>query len=758
MSAFSVASSDQISGVQNFYPTRDTRTVAKRREAVQATFHAPRSGKIHVTLAVMPAPLFKRFAPPSAPVKKQPSPAPVRNEVIEASSPTAPTTHAVTNSIHAPVEEAIALDSPKPSKKPKKRKREADVANDQDEEVSKKHKNIFSKFEKAAKLAEARNQQGEDETTDEAKEQEVLHDLEPMPQPAPIPEPVYEPTFSTLPPWLAQPTTVEASKTVPFTELGVDPFFAKTLQKQGFKDALAVQTALLPMLHAGFDQHLGDICVSAKTGSGKTLAYLLPIIEQLKDRTVPVLSAIVVVPSRQLVNQALQVAEELCAGTKIKVGTALGNVAFATEQKQLIKLRPQYDPRRARELNEKASRQYQTGSTERGGLYEDLKNMPLDHVPQYDSSVDILICTPGRLVEHIENTTGFLLNSVRWLVIDEADQLLNQNFQGWANVLMDALHGETPLDLMNAQERIQRRERDANSIWSVALPARRQLTKVVLSATMERDVTKLGTLRLKRPKLVVVQDEAAEVQTLDHEDDVFELPSTLEEFAVHVGDGSNKPLHLLYVLLNYVFPGSQTASESLSESSSSDSSSDSDSDSGDASVSQQTGRVLIFTKSTESASRLSHLLSVLMPNFKNYIKTMTRALTADASRKLLKSFSSGATKILIASDAASRGLDIPDISHVINYDLPTSITSYVHRVGRTARAGKAGEAWTLFTKTEAAWFLKQVAKGDRIKRGSKKVKRMEWKESTVTAGGRKKAYRTALKQLENAVTGSTGAE
>ena len=170
-------------------------------------------------------------------------------------------------------------------------------------------------------------------------------------------------------------------------------------------------------------------------------------------------------------------------------------------------------------------------------------------------------------------------------------------------------------------------------------------------------------------------------------------------------------------------------------------------------MSTQQSRVLIFTKSTESASRLSHLLSVLEPTFKNYLKTMTRALTADASRKLLKSFGTGAIKILIASDAASRGLDIPSITHVINYDIPTSITSYVHRVGRTARASKSGQAWTLFTKTEAAWFLKQVATGERIKRGNKKVRRMQWKESTVTADGRKQAYRAALKQLETAVTG-----
>lgn len=705
----------------------------------------------------MPAPLFKRWAPPVTIVKPAAPAAPVRAKVAKALSPVVSAVE-VSASHASPITEDAPVEAPKSIKKPKKRKRDPDAQ--EQEETPKKHKAILSKFEKVQKLAESRGDQKQDGSTHGSEEQGELHDLQPMPQPAPVPEPAFEPTFSTLPPWLAKPVTVEATKNVPFSELGIEPFFVKKLQKQGFNDALAVQTALLPMLHPGFEQHLGDICVSAKTGSGKTLAYLLPIIEALKDRVVPVLSAVIVVPSRQLVNQALQVAEELCAGTKIKVGTALGNVAFPTEQKQLVKLRAQYDPHRTRELHERASPQFQIGFAEKGGIFDDLKSMPLDHVPQYDSGVDILICTPGRLVEHIENTTGFLLNAVQWLVIDEADQLLNQNFQGWAGVLMEALHGETPPDFMNAQERIRMRERDANSKWSVALPARRQLTKVVLSATMEKDLTKLGTLKLKRPKLVVVQDEATEIQPLDHEDNVFELPSTLDEVAVHVGDGSNKPLHLLYILLNAVFPGAESGMKQESSDSSSDSSSAEDSEHDEekeGSLSKQQSRVLVFTKSTESASRLSHLLSVLAPNFRKYLKTMTRALTAEASRKLLRSFGTGAIKILIASDAASRGLDIPSITHVINYDLPTSITSYVHRVGRTARAGKVGEAWTLFTKTEAAWFLKQVAKGDSIKRGNKKVKRMELKESTVTAGGRKKAYRKALKQLESAVTGA-GAE
>jgi ATP-dependent RNA helicase DDX51/DBP6 len=554
---------------------------------------------------------------------------------------------------------------------------------------------------------------------------------------------------------LAQPITVEASKTTPFGELGTQPYYVKRLEKLGFKDALAVQTALLPMLHNGFEQHLGDICVSAKTGSGKTMAYLLPIIEALKDQAAPMLSAVIVVPSRQLVNQALQVAEELCAGTKIKVGTALGNVPLAAEQKELVKLRAQYNPALAAQLHTEASRQLKTGFVEQTGMLDDLMSMPQDHVPHYDSGVDILICTPGRLVEHIEHTTGFLLKSVRWLVIDEADQLLNQNFQGWASVLMNALHSDTPPAFMNAQERL--RERENGSIWSIALPARRQLTKIVLSATMEKDLTKLGTLKLRRPKLVVVQDESVEDQPIQSEENIFELPSTLDEYAAPVNDGANKPLHLLHALLNYVFAGIKSSADqesSDSDSSDSDSSSDAGSEADRVSIASHISRVLIFTKSTESASRLSHLLSELEPSFKKYTKTMTRASTADAARRLLKSFNTGDVKILIASDAASRGLDIPSITHVINYDMPTSITSYVHRVGRTARAGKSGQALTLFSKTEAAWFWKQIAAGDNIRRRDKKVIRMDWKEKDVTGDGKKKAYRAALKQLEGAVKGS----
>ncbi|KAF1950058.1 P-loop containing nucleoside triphosphate hydrolase protein [Byssothecium circinans] len=706
----------------------------------------------------MPAPLYGRWVPPASATKKTtPSPQPAdpppsqkKEKTPKKRGVTEPEVPQITIQQSAP--EETAPDLARSAKKPKKRKRESNV-DDNDTASPKKHKTIFSKFEKVSRKAqeEARKQDEEPEQEqDQEDEPEVLRDLEPLPQPAPVPDAAFEPTFSVLPSWLAQPRYVEASKRIPFKELGVQPEFVEKLEKQGFADALAVQSALLPMLHPGYEQYQGDICVSAKTGSGKTLAYLLPIIEALKDSVTPVLSAIVVVPTRQLVDQALQVAEELCAGTKVRVGTALGNVPFTTEQKQLVQLRSTFDPKRAKELHDRAAQQLETGFAE-GGIINDLEEMPTkDHVPRYDSGVHILICTPGRLVEHIESTTGFLLRSVKWLVIDEADQLLGQNFQDWASVLMEALHGDTPDDFMNAQEHLLKQRK--NTQWGFALPRpRRQLTKIVLSATMETDLTKLGMLRLKRPTLVSVLEEPGVEHHIATDGDNFELPSTLDENAVPVGEGSKKPLYLLYFLLNHVFPGVQEKQGSPAADASAAAASSR------RPMAEHSNRVLIFTKSNESASRLTHLLSVLEPSLKDHLKTMTPSSTSKAAKKLLRSFGSGAIKILIASDAASRGLDIPDISHVFNYDIPTSVTSYVHRVGRTARAGKPGEAWTLVTKNEAAWFWKQVAKGDSVRRGDKKVRRVELKERDVT-WNRKRTYEAALAELQDAVVGADNTE
>jgi ATP-dependent RNA helicase DDX51/DBP6 len=330
-------------------------------------------------------------------------------------------------------------------------------------------------------------------------------------------------------------------------------------------------------------------------------------------------------------------------------------------------------------------------------------------------------------------------------------------------VLIEALHGETPEELMNAQERLRAKRK--YSSWSMALP-QRQIFKIVLSATMKKDLTKLGLLKFRRPKLVVVEEKDQEQRKVT-DGDIFELPSTLHEAAVPVGNGSNKPLYLLFLLLRHIFTDNNPQTSTNAEDEEPNASKDSDSDSSSSSetspphassttplssLATHPNRVLIFTKSNESASRLSHLLTRLEPTLAPYTSTMTPSSTAKQTAKLLRAFASGKTKLLIASDAASRGLDIPDISHVVNYDIPSSVTSYVHRVGRSARAGKEGTAVTLFTKTEARWFWNEIARGESVRRGGRKVARWEMSERNVR-WDRKRTYREALRELQGAVEG-----
>jgi ATP-dependent RNA helicase DDX51/DBP6 len=104
-------------------------------------------------------------------------------------------------------------------------------------------------------------------------------------------------------------------------------------------------------------------------------------------------------------------------------------------------------------------------------------------------------------------------------------------------------------------------------------------------------------------------------------------------------------------------------------------------------------------------------------------------------------------RILVASDLVARGIDLPSLDHVINYDMPTSVASYVHRVGRTARAGRSGKAWTLFTVPEARWFWKEVAEGSIVGRSGKveRVRITEEKEDAFQ--GKVDMYEKALQKL-----------
>ena len=164
-----------------------------------------------------------------------------------------------------------------------------------------------------------------------------------------------------------------------------------------------------------------------------------------------------------------------------------------------------------------------------------------------------------------------------------------------------------------------------------------------------------------------------------------------------------------------------------------------------------TTRILVFTKDNEDAMRLSHLIPAMHPSYAQIIGTLTKA-SSSAGRRTLAAFKSGKVKVLIASDRASRGLDVHDLTDVVSYDMPHSLTSYVHRVGRTARAGKPGSAWTFFIDSEARWFWNSIARGHEIRRSHATVERM--KIDSQSFDDKKGIYERALRSLKTAVHGT----
>jgi len=156
---------------------------------------------------------------------------------------------------------------------------------------------------------------------------------------------------------------------------------------------------------------------------------------------------------------------------------------------------------------------------------------------------------------------------------------------------------------------------------------------------------------------------------------------------------------------------------------------------------------LIFTKSNESAVRLGRLITLIKPNLTDKVGTLTSTTRSSDRKAAIKSFESCKLSILVASDLIARGLDLANLANVINYDVPSSLTSYVHRVGRTARAGKDGYAWTLHSSSEARWFWNEIGKAEGIKRAAK-VERVKI-DSNIFA---RDAYEVALEALEKEAT------
>lgn len=480
----------------------------------------------------------------------------------------------------------------------------------------------------------------------------------------------------------------------------------KRLKSIGITELFAVQTSLLPFLlpHDPLARRLylpydppRDVCISAPTGSGKTLAYVLPIVETLSPRIVTRLRALVVLPTRDLVSQVRETFEAITNNRGLKIGTATGQNSFAHEQAQLV-------------------------------------NNVLPSIQGGSSKVDILICTPGRLMDHLMGTPNFSLQHLRFLVIDEADRLLAQSFQDWLSRVLAATRPHVKSSSSSSSPSPHSLpESDGLSpafLQRLSLPdipafqheeKETSCQKLLFSATLTRDPAKIAALNLRDPKYFIVQSrtDGEELHVLEN----YSMPPTLTEHMI-VSNSSKKPLVFFHLIHR-----------------------------------QKMRNVLVFTKSADSTTRLVRLFEFFEearlekePGTAGEESIIARAYSSDlppSERKaILDQFKAQQIHILICSDLISRGIDITHVSHVVNYDVPVDMRKYVHRVGRTARAGRAGDAWTLVEEQEARYFKQMLSDADHLK----KVNRMRVSDKDLDP--LLASYTVALEKLKEVYTKS----
>ncbi|CAN6610628.1 ATP-dependent RNA helicase Dbp6p [Trichomonascus vanleenenianus] len=530
-----------------------------------------------------------------------------------------------------------------------KAKSQEDESRD-DIEIDPKHAAVLQRFHATIdKLGPNRKPVEDEGKNDETEERDLV--------PIPIPqasEPTKKRTFA--PSWITKPEYVSPETTMPFEQIdNISERMVKTLKSHDFTSAFAIQTAVIPaLLKDATDiapDPLPDVLVNAYTGSGKTLAYGVPIVEALSKRTVPKLRALIIVPTRPLVRQVRQVVEMLAKGTPLQVASLRPDDSFKQEQKRIS------------------------------------ANVP-----------DILVTTPGRLVDHIQQRTPGLsdLRDLRYFVIDEADRLLNQSFQEWVSVVMN---------------KFPKRSQDQSVEWH------RPVQKLIFSATLTRDPGKLASLNIYRPRLFVVGEGTADGDAGDAVDYEFSVPTALTERLISVKNSSVKPLRLVQLMKD----------------------------------NNITSDTIVFVKSNEAASRLGRLISLIDQRLFSrnlVVERLSGELDVAQRRRILRKFEQREIGILVCTDLMARGIDISTIQYVINYDLPIGKREYVHRVGRTARAGQSGTAINIASDSGERKKFWGISKSIHRTGGATiELEKYQPEDDDHTT----KAYEESLGQLENEV-------
>ncbi|KAM8710017.1 hypothetical protein ACLKA7_016765 [Drosophila subpalustris] len=458
-----------------------------------------------------------------------------------------------------------------------------------------------------------------------------------------------------LPAWLAHPTIIEGGSLIPDdgADQDVDEASIKqlsylekstcsALKQMKIKRLFPVQRAVIPWILEAQAKpepfRPRDICVSAPTGSGKTLAFAIPIVQLLAKRVQCKVRALVVLPVAELALQVYKVFNELCSQTELEV-------CLLSKQHRL--------------------------EDEQDKLLEQYKGV-------YYSKVDIVVTTPGRLVDHLHATKGFCLKSLQFLVIDEADRIMDAVFQNWLYHLDSHVRTTTDQLLAGVQAPLCYQEL-LNSY-------NKQPHKLLFSATLSQDPEKLQNLRLFQPKLFTT---------------VLTMP-TLQMRLDNVKQSEQDATQSSQFIGKYTTPAELTEQYCLTEMRYKPLTL--------YALVQQYGwkRFLCFTNSADTASRLAFVLGNLFKDTPTKVSELSGKLAATDRNLRLSQFARGQINGLICSDALARGIDVPNVDIVLSYDAPRHIKTYIHRVGRTARAGQKGTAITLLTDKDQEQFKKML--------------------------------------------------
>jgi len=357
------------------------------------------------------------------------------------------------------------------------------------------------------------------------------------------------------------------------SERGVSDLTLKAINEMKLTTMTEIQAkAIGPLLEGR------DLLASAKTGSGKTLAFLIPVVELMyKLRFMPRngTGALIISPTRELAMQTYSVVKELLTYHHHTYGLIMGGTGRQDEVKKLVK------------------------------------------------GVNIVIATPGRLLDHLQNTKDFMYKNLQCLVIDEADRILDIGF-----------------------------EEEMKQIIQL-LPKRRQT--MLFSATQTRRTEDLAKISLKKEPLYVGVDDASDQATVEGlEQGYFVVPQ-------------DKRFLLLFTFLKK----------------------------------NQKKKMMVFFSSCMAVKYYNELL--------NYIDIPV--LSIHGKQKQAKrthtffEFCNAETGILLCTDVAARGLDIPAVDWIVQFDPPDDPKEYIHRVGRTARAGAHGHALLILTPQELGFLL-----------------------------------------------------